>query len=170
MKEYFPIRAIRQFGWSETTQLLVECIDPPAKINVVEQQQAIKSWTCRRRVRECQLHELTKILYPAHQNAKKRQESEEPTRPIPESDATHRMECLKREVEEQRTLIENLKGEAATRTQDYNEAVSKIQKKDQIISEYRDKIERCKRALEMMQKAGTSPIVVVEVIQDLINN
>lgn len=170
VKEYFPIRAIRQFGWSETTQLLVECIDPPAKIIVVEQQQAIKSWTRRRRVREYQLHELTKVLYPAHQNIKRRRESEEPTRPVPENDATHQIECLKREVEEQMTLIENLKGEAATRTQIYNEAVTEIQKKDQIISEYRDKIERCKHALGMMQRAGTSPIVVVEVIQDLINN
>lgn len=73
-------------------------------------------------------------------------------------------------MEELRTLIENLKEEAATRTQIHEEVVSEIQKKDQIISDYNDKAERCKQALEMMQRVETSPNVIFEVISDLVTD
>lgn len=41
--------------------------------------------------------------------------------------------------------------------------------KDQIIPEYDGKIERCSQALEVMEKAGTSTDVIVEVILDLLS-
>lgn len=136
-------------GYS-TIQLPVEWIDLPYNTDLVKQQRAIKSWACSRKVRDSTLRELIKALYPAHPNVKKRRVSEESTRPIPENNLTHQIECLKREVEEQLTLIENLKEEAITKTRIHEEAVFKIQKSDQIISGYCDKAERYKRALKMM--------------------
>lgn len=129
------MRAIRQFGWSKIIQLPIECIDFPSRTVLIEQQWAINSWACRRKVRESALHELVKVLYPTHHSLKKKRVSEESIHLILEDYLTHQMECLKREVEEQRALIENMKEEAAARTRAHEEAVSEIQKRDQIISE-----------------------------------
>lgn len=64
----------------------------------------------------------------------------------------------------------DLKEEATIKTQILEEVVFEIQRKDQIISEYRGKAERCKRALEMMHRAGTSSKVIFEVIRDLVDD
>lgn len=90
----------------ETIQLPLECTDLPSKIDLVDQQWAIKSWACSRKVWKSTLREVINVLYPTHQNMKKRWVSEESTYPIPKNNLIHQIECLKREVEEQRTLIE----------------------------------------------------------------
>lgn len=54
--------------------------------------------------------------------------------------------------------------------QDREAIIAKSQQKHQIISEYHGRAGRCKQALDMMQKAGSSPSVIIEVIKDLVND
>lgn len=61
-------------------------------------------------------------------------------------------------------LIEDMKEEAAKKGPDPRDSHIRKSKKDQLISGYHSKSERCKRALEMMHKVGTSLNVIVEVI------
>lgn len=58
----------------------------------------------------------------------------------------HEIECLKREVEEQKALIESLREEVAGKAIIHEEVMYESYKRDQIISEYHDKVERCKWA------------------------
>lgn len=60
---------------------------------------------------------------------------------IPEGNLVHEIECLKREVVEQKTLNENLKEEAVKRAQIHEEVVSETQKKDQLLLEVNSKAE-----------------------------
>lgn len=93
-----------------------------------------------------------------------------PNKPGSDSNLTHENECLKREIEVQKALIKDLKSEAKKRAQEHEIIVATSQQKDRIITKYQNKIERCKRTMEMMQRDGTSSSVVVEVIQDIVND
>lgn len=57
---------------------------------------------------------------------------------------------LKKGSRRTETLIEDMKEEAAKKAGIHETIASENQKKDQLIIEYRDKVERCNRALEVI--------------------
>lgn len=120
------------------------------------------------RFQELALHKMPKVERTAQKHPKKKQASDEPIHPNPENSFTHENRCLKKEIKEKKSLIEDMKEEAIERAWIHEVAISNSQKKDQIIARYRSKIKRCSRALEVMQKEWTSPDVTIEVIWDLI--
>lgn len=63
--------------------------------------------------------------------------------------------------------MEDMKEEVAKRPRLHEIAVPD-KKKDQVIAGYLSRTKRCSRALDLIQKAWTSPNVVIEVIRDLI--
>lgn len=71
---------------------------------------------------------------------------------------------LEREVEEQKALIDDMKEDVSKKARIHETAVLESHKKDQLISRYGSKVERCKQALEMMQRAGTPPSIIIKVI------
>lgn len=75
---------------------------------------------------------------------------------------------LKKGSRRTETLIEDMKEEAVKKAGIHETIASENQKKDQLIIEYRDKVERCNRALEVIykkkKKAETSPEVVIDVV------
>lgn len=75
---------------------------------------------------------------------KKKRSFGEVISPIARNNLIHEIECFKREVEEQKALIESLEEEVAERARVHKEVVYEKQKSDQIIIEYHDKAERCK--------------------------
>lgn len=63
--------------------------------------------------------------------------------------------------------MEDMKEEVAKRPRLHETAVPD-KKKDQVIAGYLSRTKRCSRLLDLIQKAWTSPNVVIEVIRDLI--
>lgn len=146
MKEYSPMMATRQFGWSVITKLPIEYIDVPYKKDLVEQQRATKSWVYRWKVRESSLLELVRVLYLVHRYMKKKRTSEEPMCPSPENN-----------LAADTMLIEG-GGRIEDSYREYERRGSKngpnpwrshIRKSEErLISKYHDKAEGCKWALE----------------------
>lgn len=87
---------------------------------------------------------------------KKRSAYDRPIFPNLENKWIHEIDCSKRENEEKKALIENLKEETEKRARIHKAAIKNIQIKDQIIAKYRGKSERCIHALEVMPKAWFS--------------
>lgn len=131
---------------------------------MANQKRAIQSWLQRRKVREPTMSQASEYDLIAQGFPTKKQTFHQLDS---ENSLTHENECLKREIKIQRALIEELKGKAQKKAREH---ATTNRQKDQAITEYQNKIGRCKRTLEMMQNAGTSPSVMVEVMQDLIND
>lgn len=66
-------------------------------------------------VQEPALHEIVEVNHTAQQHLKKKRVFDKTIHPNPENSLAHKLKCLKREVEEQKDLIEDMTEEAVKR-------------------------------------------------------